>query len=84
LQGRYSVVGAQPTMEIVAKDNKVTVMDHESGQLTEEIVDDPMEIPRKISQDWRPTLNDELPDAFCGKSSMIIVNHVYQDGLMPN
>jgi len=72
LQGRYSVVGAQPTMEIVAKQNKVTVMDHESGQLTEEIVDDPMEIPRKISQDWRPCLSDELPDAFCGKSSMII------------
>lgn len=64
--GRYSVVGAQPTMEIVAKENKVTVMNHESGQLTEEIVDDPMEIPRKISQDWRPCLSDELPDAFCG------------------
>lgn len=64
--GRYSVVGAQPIMEIVAKENKVTVMNHESGQLTEEIVDDPMEIPRKISQDWRPCLNDELPDAFCG------------------
>ncbi|CAJ2644026.1 anthranilate synthase alpha subunit 1, chloroplastic-like [Trifolium pratense] len=64
--GRYSVVGAQPTIEIVAKENKVTVMDHESGQLTEEIVDDPMEIPRKISQDWRPCLSDELPDAFCG------------------
>ncbi|RHN68715.1 putative thymidylate synthase (FAD), Anthranilate synthase [Medicago truncatula] len=63
--GRYSVVGAQPAMEIVAKENKVTVMNHESGQLTEEIVDDPMEIPRKISQDWRPCLSDELPDAFC-------------------
>jgi hypothetical protein len=35
-----------------------------------------MEIPRKISQDWRPCLSDELPDAFCGKSSMIIVKRV--------
>ncbi|KAI5407579.1 anthranilate synthase alpha subunit 1, chloroplastic [Lathyrus oleraceus] len=64
--GRYSVVGARPSMEIVAKENKVTVMDHVSGHLTEEIVDDPMVIPRKISQEWRPVLNDQLPDAFCG------------------
>ncbi|KAJ1383610.1 Chorismate-utilizing enzyme, C-terminal [Sesbania bispinosa] len=64
--GRYSVVGAQPTMEIVAKENKVTIMDHEFGHLTEEIVDDPMVIPRRISQGWKPFLTDELPDAFCG------------------
>lgn len=82
MQGRYSVVGARPSMEIVAKENKVTVMDHVSGHLTEEIVDDPMVIPRKISQEWRPVLNDQLPDAFCGKSYTIIAKHVYQDGLM--
>ncbi|KAF7816333.1 anthranilate synthase alpha subunit 1, chloroplastic-like [Senna tora] len=64
--GRYSVIGAQPVMEIVAKENKVTTMDHESGHLTEEIVDDPMLIPRRISEGWKPYFIDELPDAFCG------------------
>lgn len=64
--GRYSVVGSQPTMEIVAKDNKVTIMDHEEGRLTEKVVDDPMEIPKSISEGWKPQLLDELPDAFCG------------------
>ncbi|KAK1355154.1 Anthranilate synthase [Heracleum sosnowskyi] len=64
--GRYSVVGSQPTMEIVAKDNRVTIMDHEEGQLTEKVVDDPMEIPKSISEGWKPQLLDELPDAFCG------------------
>ncbi|XP_027336500.1 anthranilate synthase alpha subunit 1, chloroplastic-like isoform X2 [Abrus precatorius] len=64
--GRFSVVGAQPKIEIVAKENKVTVIDHESGHLTEEIVDDPMVIPRRISESWKPILTDELPDAFCG------------------
>ncbi|XP_028792661.1 anthranilate synthase alpha subunit 1, chloroplastic [Neltuma alba] len=64
--GRYSVVGAQPVMEIVAKENKVTITDHEFGHLTEEIVDDPMSIPRRISKGWKPCLTDELPDAFCG------------------
>ncbi|CAB4301347.1 unnamed protein product [Prunus armeniaca] len=65
-QGRYSVVGAQPTMEIVAKENKVTIMDHEERCLTEEVVEDPMAIPRRISETWSPQLIDDLPDAFCG------------------
>ncbi|XP_057981683.1 anthranilate synthase alpha subunit 1, chloroplastic-like [Malania oleifera] len=64
--GRYSVVGAHPAMEIVAKENKVTIMDHEEGRLTEEVVEDPMSIPRRISDTWKPQLIEELPDAFCG------------------
>ncbi|KAE8660159.1 Anthranilate synthase alpha subunit 1 [Hibiscus syriacus] len=63
--GRYSVVGAQPTMEVVAKENKVMVMDHEEGCLTEEVVEDPMSIPKRISESWKPLLIDDLPDAFC-------------------
>ncbi|XP_022891679.1 anthranilate synthase alpha subunit 1, chloroplastic-like [Olea europaea var. sylvestris] len=64
--GRYSVVGAQPTMEIVAKENEVTLLDHESGKMTEWVVEDPLTIPRSISKDWKPQLIEELPDAFCG------------------
>ncbi|KAK3206500.1 hypothetical protein Dsin_020546 [Dipteronia sinensis] len=64
--GRYSVIGAQPTIEIVAKENMVTVMDHEEGKRTEEIVEDPMVIPRRIMEGWKPQLIDELPEAFCG------------------
>ncbi|XP_057503610.1 anthranilate synthase alpha subunit 1, chloroplastic-like [Actinidia eriantha] len=64
--GRYSVVGAQPAMEIVVKENKVMILDHEKGSLTEKVVDDPMEIPRSISESWKPQFVDELPDTFCG------------------
>ncbi|GMY08185.1 anthranilate synthase alpha subunit 1, chloroplastic-like [Fagus crenata] len=64
--GRYSVVGAQPTMEIVAKENKVTIMDHETGSLTKEFVEDPMVIPKRISEYWKPRLINELPGTFCG------------------
>ncbi|KAJ8458432.1 hypothetical protein OPV22_031358 [Ensete ventricosum] len=64
--GRYSVVGAQPAMEIVAKENTVSIMDHEEGRMTEETVEDPMQIPRRIMEGWTPQLIDELPDAFCG------------------
>lgn len=58
-------------MEIVAKDNRVTIMDHEEGRLIEKVVDDPMEIPISISEGWKPQLLHELPDAFCGKKTMV-------------
>ncbi|EPS60768.1 hypothetical protein M569_14029, partial [Genlisea aurea] len=64
--GRYSIVGAQPTMEIVAKENKVVIVDHREGRKTEEFVEDPMSIPRQIMEKWKPQLIDELPEAFCG------------------
>ncbi|KAF5205906.1 Anthranilate synthase component i-1 [Thalictrum thalictroides] len=64
--GRYSVIGAQPTMEIVAKENFVTIMDHLEGSRTEEIVEDPMGIPRRIMETWAPQLLEELPNAFAG------------------
>ncbi|XP_051121195.1 anthranilate synthase alpha subunit 1, chloroplastic-like [Andrographis paniculata] len=64
--GRYSVVGAQPAMEIVAKENEVTILDHDSGKTIKKLVEDPMTIPRAISENWRPQLIQDLPDAFCG------------------
>ncbi|KAG5537059.1 hypothetical protein RHGRI_024488 [Rhododendron griersonianum] len=64
--GRYSVIGAQPSMEIVAKENMVTIMDHREGRRTEEFVEDPMVVPRRIMDKWKPQRLDELPEAFCG------------------
>lgn len=51
----------------MAKDNIVTIMDHEEGSRTEEIVEDPMVVPRRIMEGWKPQMIDELPEAFCGK-----------------
>lgn len=53
-------------MEIVAKENKVTIMDHEEGKSTEKIVDDPMSVPEEIMKGWSPQIISELPDVFCG------------------
>ncbi|PRQ34433.1 putative anthranilate synthase [Rosa chinensis] len=64
--GRYSIIGAQPTIEIVAKENMVTVMDHRKGCRTEEIVEDPMTVPQRITEGWIPQRLDEMPEAFCG------------------
>lgn len=75
-------MGARPTMEIVAKDNKVTIMDHEEGSRTEEessTEEDPMEIPKRIMRGWkwsRPSQSQltghDLPadDAFCGEITL--------------
>ena len=62
------MIGAQPTIEIVAKENMVTIMDHEEGSRKEEIVEDPMTVPRRLTEGWEPQLLDDLPEAFCGKS----------------
>ncbi|KAH6769116.1 anthranilate synthase alpha subunit 1 [Perilla frutescens var. frutescens] len=64
--GRYSVVGAQPAVEVLAKENKVTILDHGSGKIIEKLVEDPMTIPRSISESWRPQLIEDLPESFCG------------------
>lgn len=60
-------MGAQPAMEIVAKENYVTILDHHRGKLTEKVVEDPMTVPREISESWKPQLINELPDTFCGE-----------------
>ena len=61
------MVGAHPVMEIVAKENTVTTMDHEKGTVTEQVVDDPMEVPRSIMEDWHPQQIDDLPETFHGE-----------------
>ncbi|KAL6204455.1 hypothetical protein ACLB2K_021722 [Fragaria x ananassa] len=64
--GRYSVIGAQPSIEIVAKENMVTIMNNRERRRTEEIVEDPMTVPQRITEGWIPQRLDELPEAFCG------------------
>lgn len=59
-------------MEIVVRENMVSIMDHEEGRMTEEIVDDPMQIPKRITEGWSPQTIDELPDTFCGIFFLLI------------
>ncbi|XP_071732775.1 anthranilate synthase alpha subunit 1, chloroplastic-like [Rutidosis leptorrhynchoides] len=64
--GRYSVVGCDPTIEVIAKEKNVTIVDHEKGSSTHKIVEDPLEIPKNLSDGWKPQLLDGLPDTFIG------------------
>ena len=66
LQGRYSFVGAQPSMEVVARGHKVSVIDHATQQRSTRTEDDPMEVAVRLSADWRPALIEGLPTVFTG------------------
>lgn len=54
-------------MEIIARENLVTVINHREGWRTEELSEDPLIIPRRITEKWTPQFIDELPQVFCGK-----------------
>ncbi len=62
------MVGAQLSMEIVAKENQITVLDHEEGTWVEKTSEDPLGEPSKIASNWQPVPIDGLPDVFCGES----------------
>ena len=47
--GRYSFLGAKPAVEIIAKENNVTIHDHEQGIITEIVADNPLAILREHS-----------------------------------
>ena len=55
-QGRYSFLGAHPAVEITADECKVTVIDHRRGSEEHTTVDDPLAVPRAMSNAWRPVL----------------------------
>ncbi|XP_042475572.1 anthranilate synthase alpha subunit 1, chloroplastic-like isoform X2 [Macadamia integrifolia] len=64
--GRYSMVGCEPSVEIVAKERRVIVTDHREGRRTEMVAEDPIGIPESIMEGWTPQLTHQLPDTFCG------------------
>lgn len=66
-QGRYSFVGASPSLEIIAKGHSVQIIDHGKGHVSnEEFCQDPLAIPEDLSKDWSPAVPSELPRVFTG------------------
>jgi anthranilate synthase component 1 len=55
-------------MEIVAKANHVTVMDHEMKSRMEHFMPDPMKSQSlsTIMEQWNPHITNSFLDAFCG------------------
>ncbi|GBG70205.1 hypothetical protein CBR_g6337 [Chara braunii] len=64
--GRYSIIGIEPDVEILAKEDLVTVLDHVKGTRYEALTDDPLSMPSELSKDWVPVFSEGLPDTFTG------------------
>lgn len=66
LQGRYSYVGAQPSIEIIANGTAVRIEDRERGTTVRETSGDPMSIPANMSAAWQIADDEGLPRVFTG------------------
>lgn len=79
-------MGAQPALEVVARQGRVTVLDHVQRSRTVHDTADPMQVCVDISASWKPYRHPGLPrDAFCGGfvgyTSYDTVRYVYSDKL---
>ncbi len=52
----------------MAKENQITVLDHEEGTWVEKTSEDPLGEPSKIASNWQPVPIDGLLDMLCGES----------------
>ena len=51
--GRHSYLGAQPSLEVVARGHEVTVIDRAAGTSVTAREDDPLAVPRRLTAGWR-------------------------------
>ena len=59
-------MGAQPSVEIIAKDQHVIIDDRELGTAEEFDADDPLETAVQLSSGWRIAQDPALPQVFTG------------------
>jgi anthranilate synthase component 1 len=52
--GRWSYLGAQPAMEIIAREHEVTMLDQRTGSTHTSHEADPLALPRRLAAAWRP------------------------------
>jgi len=69
--GRYSMLGAQPSLEVMARESLLTVIDHRRGTREVREVADPLAVPAALLAAARPlprALRGRvgLPHCFCG------------------
>ena len=47
-------MGAQPALEVLAKQHEVTLIDHMAGTRTVSHEEDPLSVPQRLGAAWRP------------------------------
>ncbi len=51
--GRFSFLGAAPSIEVLAREHEVTVIDHDAGTRRTSREDDPLAVMHRLSAQWR-------------------------------
>lgn len=51
--GRFSYLGAQPAMEVIARGHEVTIIDHRRGVQATGTEPDPLIVPKRLTSSWR-------------------------------
>jgi anthranilate synthase component I len=64
--GRYSFIGAQPSMEVLARGHEVMVIDHRGGGIHSSRETDPLEVPKRLTAAWRVVRVPSHPLRFTG------------------
>ena len=65
-QGRFSFVGARPSLELLATRDAVTLLDHAAGTREVRVDPDPLGVAQALASTWRPSPTPGLPDVFTG------------------
>jgi len=64
--GRYSMLGARPAVEVLARERQVTLVDHRRGTTRSLDHDDPLEVLQSLARELVPFAPDGMPPAFHG------------------
>ncbi|MCK4872109.1 MAG: anthranilate synthase component I [Phycisphaerales bacterium] len=65
-QGRFSYIGAQPDLELIARGNRVIVRDRAANQEQVRTHDDPLAMLAELSRGWTLLRYPSVPDTFIG------------------
>lgn len=65
------MLGVQPALEVIAKGEMVTILNHEKGFKVERLMEDPLKVPYEITSKWTAVAVDGLPNIFCGKVLLV-------------
>jgi len=62
--GRFSFLGSEPSLEVIAYEDEVIIRDHIQGTEERKVVDNPLDLIRELSQGWdvsKPVATGDLP-----------------------
>src|SRR4051812_4428450 len=64
--GRYSLIGAQPSLEVIAREHEVSIIDHRHSTTAQTVEPNPLNIPHSLTKSWKVADPPQFPQCFTG------------------